>query len=369
MSRKKKTEGRDNRADRIISEYRYGLSESQQIFIEDNSTRTDLLKLAQDCFNDISIDEHSDQYKSVKNFLIKYKKGIKAHDLTDEQIEFIQTNGAVTRAIEIARQFYPNSDSNLAKESQTIAAVAKALGVPWEGDNVISEEVEGDYEPPKTDFQVIEKMNKADINLKLHVTKLDSRKREWIAALKRNMHSPRFLAIANSIRRKKLRELYESEFVKATYDKPDLNAEETNMYITLCNEYVLDVTITEQINLLNDRLCESTVDDEDSRTFTMSLSNSLAAKTKESNECKRRITQLQQSLSGSRSERLKDIATLNESLTKFVELVQEENGRKKLLRLAEAKNLEVMEEIKRIDNFDELIAEVWGMSVEEIIKF
>jgi hypothetical protein len=369
MSRRKKTDVKENRADRILNEYRYGLSLDQQLFVEKNATRTDLLKLTQDCFQDISLDEHSDQFKSVKNFLVKYKKGIKATDLTDEQIEFIQNNGAVIRAIDIARQFYPNSDSNLAKESQTIAAVAKALGVPWEGDSITAEEVESDYEPPKTDFQVIEKMNKADINLKLHVTKLDSRKREWIAALKRNMHSPRFLAIANSIRRKKLRELYESEFVKATYDKPDLNAEETNMYITLCNEYVLDVTITEQINLLNDRLCESTVEDEDSRTFTMSLSNSLSAKTKESNECKRRITQLQQSLSGSRSERLKDIANLNESLTKFVELVQEENGRKKLLRLAEAKNLEIQEEIKRIDNFDELIAEVWGMSIEEIIKF
>lgn len=369
MSKNKKTIELDNRADRIINEYRYGLTTDQQKFIEKNSTCTDLLKLAQDCFNDISIDEHADQYKSVKNYLIKFKKGIKSTFLTDEQIEFIQSNGSIVRPIDIARQFFPNSDSNLAKESQTIAALAKALGVPWEGDTTEIDEVDGDYEPPKTDFQIIEKMNRADINLKLHVTKLDAKKREWIAALKRNMHSPRFLAIANSIRRKKLRDLYESEFVKATYDKPDLNAEETNMYITLCNEYVLDVTITEQINILNDRLCETTMDDENARNFTVSLSNALAAKTKESNECKRRITQLQQSLSGSRAERLKDMATLNESLTKFVELVMEESGREKLLRLAEAKNLEISEEIKRIDNFDELIAEAWGMSIEEIIKF
>lgn len=369
MSKSKKEVIIDNRADRILNEYRYGLTFEQQTFIEKNSTCTDLLKLTQDCFNDISIDEHSDQYKGVRNFLIKYKKGIKATNLTEEQIEFIQTNGSLIRPIDIARQFFPNSDSNLAKESQTIAAVAKALGVPWEGQDSSMEEVEGDYEPPKTDFQIIEKMNKADISLRLHVTKLDARKREWIAALKRNMHSPRFLAIANSIRRKKLRELFESEFVKATYDKPDLNAEETNMYITLCNEYVLDVTITEQINLLNDRLCETTSDDDNARNFTVSLSNALAAKTKESNECKRRITQLQQSLSGSRAERLKDMATLNESLTKFVELCMEDAGREKLLRLAQAKNLEIQEEVKRIDTFDELVAEVWGMSVEEIVKF
>lgn len=368
MRPKKKVES-ESRVDRILNEYRYGLSIEQQKFVEDRADSTDLLKLTQDCFNDISLDEHSDEYKSVKNFLIKFRRGVKPSDLTDEQIEFIQNNGSTIRPIDIARQFFPNADSNLAKEAQTIAAVAKALGVPWEGEENEKDEVQGDYEPPKTDFQIIDKMNKADINLRLHVSKLDSKKREWIAALKRNMHSPRFLAIANSIRRKKLRDLFESEFVKATYDKPDLNAEETNMYITLCNEYVLDVTITEQINLLNDRLCETTMDDENARNFTVSLSNALAAKTKESNECKRRITQLQQSLSGSRSERLKELNTLNESLTKYIDLVMQEAGRQKMIRLAEAKNLELEDEIKRIDNFDELIAEVWGMSVEEILKY
>lgn len=101
----------------------------------------------------------------------------------------------------------------------------------------------------------------------------------------------------------------------------------------------------------------------------MALTEALATKTKEVKECRDFIHKLQGTLSGNRKDRVKEMTQLNESLAKFIQMAQSEKGRKEYLRIQEARNIEVGKEIKQIENHDDLIAEIYGMSSEEILNF
>lgn len=366
---KKKLSQVVNRTDRLISEHRYNLTFDQQEFLEQNKNCTDLLKITRECFKDDLLDEQSDEFSNVRKFLTKTRRDNQAYNFSEDQIATIVSNGPIMKPMEIARFMFPEDVGPLAKEAQTIAALCKALDVEYEGEDSGNEDAVGEYVPPKSDHKVIAKINKADINANYYIAKLDQRKKECIASLKRNLHSRRFVVTANALRRKALRDFFEEEFVRSTYDKPDLNADETNAYISLCNEYVAEIIIREQISNLNDRLNENVADSDDGKKFTMTLTEALTTKTKEVKECRDFIHKLQKDLSGSRKDRVKEMSQLNESLAKFIQLAQSEKGRKEYLRIQEARNVEIGKEIKKIENHDDLISEIYGMSSEEILNY
>lgn len=360
-----------NFCDRVVSQHRYGLTFDQQEFLESNSNRTDILILTRECFKDITLDEHSDEFSNIKKFLLKVKRGNDSYNFNTEQLKFIEENGPNMRPIDIARALFPTADSALVRESQSIAAYCKAKDIQF--DDPIEEktdEVFGNYEPPRSDHKIIAKINQADINAGYHIAKLDPKQKECISALKKNLNSPRFVIIANSIKRAKLREFFEVEFIRSVYDKPDLNADETNTYISLCKAYVDEIIIWEIIAGLNDRLSEVISDDDkDGKKFAMTLSESLDTKTREAKECRAFIHTLQKSLSGSRASRIENLKELNQSLAKFVQVAEYEKGREKYTRVLEARLKEVKEEADKIAESDDLVAEIFGIDIEELIKF
>lgn len=367
---KKKIEIVDNKTERIINEFHYKLTINQQLFLEANisSGGKELLKLTRDCFNDQLLNEHSDEFNIVKNYLVKLKRQKQAVNFTDEELEFISKNGQFMRPVEIARQMYPESQSNLAKESQSIAELVKAWDIEYDDPSDKNDDVTGDYEPPRTIPKVLELINKANNLAHYHLNDLvqDPKKKECVMALKRNMHSPRFRMVANSLTRRKLREFFEIEFARAAYDKPDLTADECNQYISLCKAYVDEIILFEMIASFNDRLNEKMMSGDKE---SMSMMEALETKTQEAKGLRDFIRAQQKVLSGSRSERLDQLASLNDSLTRFIQLAQEEKGREQYLRVQEAQIKEIEGEIKKIDNYKELIAEIYGIQVAEILNF
>lgn len=358
-----------NRAEYIVSKYRYGLTEEQQDFIRANFYNiTDLLKLTQACFDNPSLTENTSEFKNVRRFALRVKKKHTAFNFSDEQIDFILGNCSSSNAVEICKKLFPNKTS-VVVESQTAAEIIKANNLHFEK-KLDPIELDSSYTPPRTEQELITMINLADTKANFKLTDLsDSRKKDCIRNLKRTMHSPRFIATASSYRDIKLRNLFESQFIRYTYDKPDLTSEEADQFMSLCNEHAVSVMLTEQLADLNAQLKTALVDSANNRDYNKNISDSRAKVASEYHECQGRINKLVEQLFTKRSARLKLEGEANESLAKWVDLVVREDGRKKLLRLQEANNLKLREEIRRIDNFERLICEFAGMGVEEILKF
>lgn len=359
----------ENLACRIISQYAYGLSFEQQRYIEKNVKTKDLLELTRQTFKNHSLDQHSQEYNSTKNFWVKFQRGNLPYNFTREDIDFIRNNGESMRPSEILRHLFPSEKGLLSSELQSISKIIKAFGIEYNGSDVDPDVMTQErYRPPDTDHKILALINRADMNANFAIQKLDARKRECISCLKRNLHSERFVTVMNSIRRRDHRAIFEKEFVAATYDKPDLNSEDRNGYIDLCYDYVIAQQTLDQIAILNDCLAEATGDDPDARKFTMTLADALSTKADEYDKSRKRIAANSKSLSAQRSTRLNDLATSNMSLSKLVEVVQSEEERKKMLIKAKAYDLEVAKEADRIESFDSFFAEVFGVNKKEIFS-
>ena len=68
------------------------------------------------------------------------------------------------------------------------------------------------------------------------------------------LKSPRFVHFINQYSTIADRDLFESEFVRTVWDKPDLTNDELNLYITVCTNYVRQKHIQQRIDRLNNML-------------------------------------------------------------------------------------------------------------------
>lgn len=359
-----------NKTDILLNEFEYQLTEEQQYMVLVNKNTKNVLDLARKVFNDMTLVESDDQFKNVRRFLNKLlRKYIHAPDFTDDELESIANLGANMTPSDIARHIHPDGDNLHGFEAPYISRILKALNIEYIGpknevENIAYEE----YEPPWDERKILAKINEADPLAKFHQAKLDSYKRECIAALKRNIHAPRFKALANSIRSKKDRELFEIEFIRTTYNHPDLTADEANSYASLAYEYVNHLELKRQMAILDDRLTECAMESEDGRKFSMTLAQALGEKQKESNASLDRMQKLIKSLAGDRAKRKETQNRGIASLTTLIENLQEEKERKRLLRIAEARELEIEKEVERLDDFDSVFVEIYGQEKGRLIN-
>lgn len=359
-----------NRAENIICRSLFNLNDDEQNSIRKSYLNyKDYVQLARDIYQDPTIDENSEEYKAVKNFIVRLHNGATSYNFSEDQINFIADSGEEMTPAEIARSLFPERDGGLNQEIKTIVSLLKAFQIEYKGKNAPVTDNAGPYVPPHTDHKIIALINRALPNANYSLGNLDSEKRRCISALKAHLCSHRFIAMATVIRSKRHRDVFQNEFIKAVADKPDLVAEEVNAYMNLANEYVLSILITEQISDLNDRLKEATSDDEEGRRFTKNISDSLSTKTSEYHSCQQRMMKLHDDLAGKRSERLKHTLAASESLSKFIELAKKEEGRKYMLKLAELRNSQLEQEAKRIEALDDLVMEIKGVSIEEILGY
>jgi hypothetical protein len=174
------------------------------------------------------------------------------------------------------------------------------------------------------------------------------------------------MATINAIKAPEEKSLFESEFINGAWDKPDLNSEEINMYVSLCSDYVLLKQIKEQLDILNDELKSSIQDDD--KTIKVALTEAFGKKASEYDSCAKRIKSLQEALSGARSKRVENTSKLNASLSAFVEKWKDEEERKKMIMIAKAREVKLKDTINKLENESELVARIMGISPEEILN-
>ena len=284
--------------------------------------------------------------------------------LTEEHKEFIKQNCSTMKAADMAKVLF--DDPSLMHLSQEAREIQKHVNILEPAQVYASEEVAArDYKPPNTTDRAIARVNKYVLNA-IDREKITLHQKKSIASLIAYMHTFRFNHQINNYETVTERELYESSFVRYTWDKADLTQEEVDQYIVLSIEVVIASNIQNRINTLEVHLDDS-ANDTEGRRISMSLVESIGTCQSEYNQCVNRQQKLLNDLKEKRSSRLSKQVKENASILNLVQMWRDEESRKKMIDLANLRKKAIKEEIGRLSGMDEIKARILGLSEEEAI--
>jgi hypothetical protein len=158
------------------------------------------------------------------------------------------------------------------------------------------------------------------------------------------------------------RQLFEDEFIRLTWDKPDLTADEVNLYMNMCKAIINLEVISKQIEKLN-----GIFDGADEDEMTVRLAETIKAKAGEYKDCEKQIQDLTKKLQGDRAIRIAERHSDNASFLSVVQMFQNEEERKNMVLMAEMQNKLVRDEVTRIENMADWKARVLGIKKDDIV--
>jgi len=333
----------------------------------------DLIKAAFPNEKDIKV--NSPEGRSVRAFintknLVKTKTETKTPSpadetsVTAEELEFIKQNAASMSPRDMGRVLL--NDPSLSHLSKKVRAIKKAVA-GLEAEEVYEREElpERDYKPPKRFEQAVARVNKYVLH-GIDKDKISLNQKKSVNSLIEYMHTFRFLHQISNYETITERDLFESSFVRYTWDKPDLTQEEVDQYIVLSSEVVIASNIQNRINTLQEHL-DDAANDTEGRKISMSLVESIGTCTAEYNQCVNRQQKLLNDLKEKRSSRLSKQIKENASILNLVEMWKDEENRKKMIHLADLRKRAIKDEVDRLSGMDEIKARIMGLSEEEAI--
>ncbi len=324
-------------------------------------------------------DGRSKYGKCVKAFLASQDMKAKAsHEyqgrddvsLSDEMKEYIVNNGHAMSDLDVAKIIFDdNTLTNLHKETRLVSdyrqsqGIEQSLLVPSQTNDVPSQ---AEYKPPRTINLIISRVNKYVLD-GIDKDKLTARQRKEIESLIGYLHTYRFLHQINGYDSQVDRDLFESSFIRYTYDKADLTQEEVDQYIVLASEVVIASNIQRRVEHLQG-LLDDAANDTEGRRISMSLVEAIGKAQNDYHQSVGRQNKLLSDLKEKRSDRLKNQIKENASIINLVQMWKEEESRKKLIQLAELRKQVVKEEVKNISSMDEVKARILGISEDEVLE-
>ena len=324
-------------------------------------------------------DGRSKYGKCVKAFLASQDMKAKAsHEyqgrddvsLSDEMKEYIVNNGHAMSDLDVAKIIFDdNTLTNLHKETRLVSdyrqsqGIEQSLLVPSQTNAVPSQ---AEYKPPRTINLIISRVNKYVLD-GIDKDKLTARQRKEIESLIGYLHTYRFLHQINGYDSQVDRDLFESSFIRYTYDKADLTQEEVDQYIVLASEVVIASNIQRRVEHLQG-LLDDAANDTEGRRISMSLVEAIGKAQNDYHQSVGRQNKLLSDLKEKRSDRLKNQIKENASIINLVQMWKEEESRKKLIQLAELRKQVVKEEVKNISSMDEVKARILGISEDEVLE-
>ena len=264
-------------------------------------------------------------------------------------------------SIQLAELLWPNREiKKLSKEQRVVADYVKNN----HPDFVRADETAlgAKYSPPKAISRSIKKIN--DFAGKdLNESKLQMQDKKCAETLMGSLSSPRFLQVINNYSSQGDRELFEAEFVRSVWDKPDLTSDEINLYINVCMDYINLKHIEQQkakLNLMFD-------DAQDQQEFTIRLTEILKTKSEEYNQCASRMDKLITKLNGDRAKRVASRNEQTASILNIVQLFQEEEERNIMIRMAEMQKQIIKKEADEIESMSDWKSRVLGVRKQDVI--
>ena len=307
------------------------LSEQQKNFVKENANKIkNLIDLTKQCFEDDTLDGRSKQGRAVRKYLVEncidYKTTgrelVEVIELTQQQKDFIleQAEQGLS-SLEIAKIIFADKQVKpLSNEQRTVLSYIREINpdiMPSQDSGALNS-----YIAPKSPSRIINNyLNESD------------------------------------------RVLFEHEFIRLTWDKPDLTADEINLYLNACKEVINLEVISSHLNKLNDMFDIA----DDQTEMSVRLAEIIKAKSQEYHQCETRIENLTKKLQGDRAERMKKSQKENASFLSIVQLFQEEEERKNMIRIAEMQKIAVKEECERLEGMAEWKARILGIGPEDVI--
>jgi hypothetical protein len=331
---------------------------------------SNLNELTQKCFRDDDLDGRTKEGRSVREYLIENNIDYKTTrrkpqdkiELSDSQKDFIiQQAEEGLSSLEIAKLIFPKKQVKpLSNEQRTVLAHINEINP----DFVPSQDYASvnDYVAPKSSSRVLKKINDAT-GLALEENKLNRQNQVCVKRLQINLSNSRFLKIINNYLNKQDRELFEQEFIRLSWDKPDLTADELNLYLNVCKEVINLEVVSALLNKLNDMFDVN----EEQTEVTLRLSDIIKTKSQEYHQCETRIENLTKKLQGDRAERMKKNNKDHASFLAIVHMFQEEEERKNMVHMAEMQKKLIKKEAERMEGMAEWKARILGISQDDAI--
>lgn len=347
------------------------LTEEQEKFLLENSKKiNDLNVLTKKCFDDESIDGRSKQGRLVRKFLldneINFNTSFKGKkdpiELSDEQKEFtIKQAEDGLSSLEIAKLLFPKKRvTPLSLEQRAVLQVIRDVNP----DIMPSKDGEAlhSYVGPKATSRIVKKINEAT-GQNFDESKLNRQYQICVERLGVHLNNSRFLKIMNNYLDVSDRILFEQELVRLTWDKPDLTADEINLYLNVCKEIINLEVVSKHLNKLNDMFDVA----DDQTEMSVRLAEIIKAKSSEYHQCENRIENLTKKLQGDRSERMKNKTKDNASILSIVQMFQEKEERDNMVRIAEMQKETIKKEAERLEGMAEWKARILGISQDDVI--
>lgn len=331
----------------------------------------DLRDITRKVFKDKSLDGRSKEGRMVRAFLAEQNKEyrttlvekVEGITFTDQQKEFLMSDSVDVgmTALEVCRLVFQDSSiKSLSIKHRAVVDFLKNFRADVVDDNEIVTTEK--WTPPKSISRGIVKVNNW-CGVKYEELELQRKQRHLLEQLLFYLKSPRFVHIINQYTTLSDRDLFESEFVRAVWDKPDLTNDELNLYITVCANYVRQKHIQSRIDKLNTLMNDS----DSERDITIRLTELLKTTSEELNQCEKRIESLTKDLNGSRTQRLKAKGQENGSIFALVEAFTEKEERDRMIMQANLKLKLSEDEADVLESMDEFKARILGISKEELI--
>lgn len=348
------------------------LTDEQKALIKKVFSRTtDLNEIVRVVFDNPAIDGRSKEGRMVRAYMIESNlkfetsRRSKKQDLviTEVQRKFIiaQANNGMS-SLKIAELLFPDKEVKpLSQEQRTVFAIIQEVNPDYSPSN------DGDvglssYVAPKSTSRVIKKINDATGG-ELQEDKINRQYKICIEKLGINLNNSRFLRVMNNYISKEDRELFEDEFIRLTWDKPDLTSDEINLYLNVCKEIINLEVVSKHLNKLNDMFEIANEQDE----MSVRLSEIIKAKSSEYHQCETRIENLTKKLQGDRSVRMQSKHKENASILSLVQYFQDEEERVNMVKIAEMQKALVKDEAHRLEGMAEWKARILGISADDII--
>jgi hypothetical protein len=290
---------------------------------------------------------------------------IEASALTKAQKEFIDKH-IMMRPLEIARLLF--DDEKLQYSTAEFRAVKTYYDTVESPDKPLDNKKESadiadvNYNPPKTFVSVLKRVNNhTSVNYK--EDKMTPSQKENLVRLMGYMSTNRFVYEMNMLKKVSERDNFEATFVRMCYDKPDLTEEEVEMYINYCAGRVsIDRMKIEEAGLIEWK--EQVMREE--KVPPMTIIEAINNTRSQIDSAQKRLEKSLQDLNGKRVNRLDKLAANNENVLKLIEAFREGRSRAKMIQYLELRKERRDKEVERITNMDELRAQIFGISPEEV---
>ena len=346
------------------------LTDEQKQFIDDNFQRIpDLIELTRAVFKDGTIDGRSREGRTVRKYLadsnVKYKttqkKKAKPIALTEDHKEFIvKYSEDGMSSFHIAQLLFTEREvKNLGMEQRAVHNYLKVVKRQKRED---SRQMTSTYSPPEDLQECLDLVN-LYASQSLLIEELKAVEKKSCEALLRFLKSPRLHQVISNYIKPDDQNLFEAEFVRATWDKPDLTADEINLYINVCVDYINLKNISAHIEKLN-RMFEEADEQQD---MTVRLAELLKTKSEEYNQCEKRQESLIQRLAGDRAKRVSMRQGRNASILGLVESFQNEEERRLMIKMAEMQKKAISKEADELESMQDWKSRILGISKSDVI--